>query len=603
MAAGPLGRAGQLDRCIRSRPILTGRPASELPLDKLKVPAGFKVEVCADGIPEARSLALGDKGTVFVSNRNLKDVYAIVDRAASATVKKMLKGLNSPNGVAFSKGTLYVAERHRITAYDGIEDRLDNPPEARVVIDNLDPTKQAGHFWKFLAIGPDGKLYFNVGAPGNIVMPSYQQATINRVDPQTGVMETYAQRRAQLGRLRLASAARKQLWFTNHARDWVSDDMPHDTLHRAAKKGMHFGYPFCHQGDFLDPEFGKGRACNEFDAPAAKLGAHIAPLGMRFYTGRMFPAEYRDNIFIAMHGSWNRTTKQGYNVMRATVDAQRQGRSSSPSSRASSPTRRPIRRCGAGRSTCWYARRRAARLRRLQRRHLPGQLRRSERSRRLRRGRGGARRGRLLARAVAAPAAARTDAQREKAALVRRLPRRRRAARRLPDIPSLAGQPKQFITTQLVMFREGNRKNPHHDAARGAADQRRHQRARQLLLGAGAGAARHAARRATPPRRRAAWPSSSTAWRATAPTLQGQQHIPRLAGQQRRLPARAAARLQGGHALRHGRQHDRRGAGADAGRHRDAGELAQRAAAERLASDASHRTSASTYASPSPHSA
>jgi len=300
-------------------PILTGRPASELPLDKLKVPAGFKVEVYADGIPEARSLALGDKGTVFVSNRNLKDVYAIVEKDGKRTVTKVLKGLNAPNGVAFSKGTLYVAERHRITAYDGIEDRLDNAPEAKVVIDNLDPTNQPGHFWKFLAIGPDGKLYFNVGSPGNIVMPSYQQATINRVDPKTGVMETYAHGvRNSVGFD--WDPRSKELWFTNHARDWVSDDMPHDTLHRAAKKGMNFGFPYCHQGDFLDPEFGKGRACSEFDPPAAKLGAHIAPLGMRFYTGSMFPAEYRNNMFIAMHGSWNRTSKQGYNVMRASVD-------------------------------------------------------------------------------------------------------------------------------------------------------------------------------------------------------------------------------------------------------------------------------------------
>ena len=299
-------------------PILTGRAASELPLDKLKVPAGFKVEVWADGIPEARSLALGDKGTVFVSNRNLKDVYAVVEQGGKRTVTKVLKGLNAPNGIAFKDGTLYVAERHRITAYAGIEDRLANPPEARVVIDNLDPQQQPGHFWKFLAMGPDGKLYYNVGAPNNIVMPAYYQATINRVDPKSGVMEVYA--RGVRNSVGFDWDPRtKELWFTNHARDWVSDDMPHDTLHRAAKKGMDFGYPFCHQGDFLDPEFGKGRACSEFDAPAAKLGAHIAPLGMRFYTGSMFPAEYRDNIFIAMHGSWNRTSKQGYNVMRASV--------------------------------------------------------------------------------------------------------------------------------------------------------------------------------------------------------------------------------------------------------------------------------------------
>ena len=300
-------------------PHFTGRPSSDLPLDKLKLPPGFKIEVWVEGVPEARSLALGDKGTVFVSNRNLTDVYAIADKGGKREVIKILKGLKAPNGVAFSKGTLFVAERHRITRYDGIEDRLDNPPEAKVVIDNLDPSSQPGHFWKFLALGPDGKLYFNVGAPGNIVNPNYLQAAIHRVDPKTGVMETVA-----LGVRNSVGfdwhPKTKQLWFTNHARDWVSDELPNDTLHRVSRKNMNFGYPFCHQGDFLDPDFGKGRSCKEFDAPALKLGPHIAPLGMRFYTGKMFPAEYQNNIFIAMHGSWNRTTKQGYNVMRVVLD-------------------------------------------------------------------------------------------------------------------------------------------------------------------------------------------------------------------------------------------------------------------------------------------
>jgi glucose/arabinose dehydrogenase len=323
-SAAPAWQQGRSDEQASSTlhpiaPILTGRPASELPVDKLVVPAGFKVEVYADGIPEARSLALGDKGTVFVSNRNLRDVYAIVDQGGKRTVTKVLKGLNSPNGVAFANGTLYVAERNRITAYEGIEDRLANPPAPRVVIDNLDPTQQPGHFWKFLAMGPDGKLYFNIGSPGNIVMPGYTQATINRVDPRSGVMEVYATGvRNSVGFD--WDPRTKDLWFTNNARDWVSDDLPHDTLHHAAKKGMNFGYPFCHQGDLPDPEFGKGRACSEFDAPTARLGAHVAPLGMRFYTGTMFPAEYRNNIFIALHGSWDRTTKQGYNVVRATID-------------------------------------------------------------------------------------------------------------------------------------------------------------------------------------------------------------------------------------------------------------------------------------------
>ncbi len=304
-------------------PHMTGRELKELPLDKLKVPAGFKVEVWAEGIPEARSLALGDKGTVFVSNRLAKNVYAVVDAGGKRTVKTLLKGLNAPNGIAFSKGTLYVAERHRITRYDNIESFLDSPPEGKVVVDGLDPQNQPGHFWKFLAMGPDGKLYYNVGAPGNIVMPGYFQASISRVDPKSGIVETYVQGvRNSVGFD--WNPETKQLWFTNHGRDWLGDDSPNDTLHRVSKKGMNFGYPFCHQGDILDPEFGKGRSCQEFDKPAAKLGAHIAPLGMRFYTGRMFPAEYRNNIFIAMHGSWNRNTKQGYNITRVTFDAKGQ---------------------------------------------------------------------------------------------------------------------------------------------------------------------------------------------------------------------------------------------------------------------------------------
>jgi glucose/arabinose dehydrogenase len=301
-------------------PNMTGRPAKDLPVDKLKVPAGFKVEVWADGIPEARALALGDKGTVFASNRNGKNVYAVVEHGGKREVKTVLKGLNVPNGIAFSRGTLYVAERDRITRYDGIEDRLDNAPEGKVVVDGLDPSKQPGHFWKFLAMGPDGKLYFNIGAPGNIVMPNYMQASITRVDPNKGVLENVAMGvRNSVGFDWHPTT--KQLWFTEHGRDWLSDDSPSDELNVMKTKGQHFGYPFCHQGDTLDPEFGKNRSCAEFTPPVLKLGAHIAPLGMRFYTGKMFPAEYRNNIFIALHGSWNRTTKQGYEVARVTIDS------------------------------------------------------------------------------------------------------------------------------------------------------------------------------------------------------------------------------------------------------------------------------------------
>jgi glucose/arabinose dehydrogenase len=299
---------------------MTGKPAKDLPVSKLKVPAGFKVEVWAEGMPGARSMALGDKGTVFVGTRQLKEVYAVTERGGKRETKTLLKGLDAPNGIVFNKGTLYVAERGRITRYDGIEGKLDSPGEGKVVVDNLDPNRAAGHFWKFLAMGPDGKLYFNIGAPGNIVMPTYNEASIMRVDPDKGVLEQVARGvRNSVGMD--FNPKTKELWFTNHGRDWLGNDLPNDTLHRVAGKTVpHFGYPFCHQGDTLDPDYGKNRSCAEFAKPAYKLGAHVAPIGMRFYTGKMFPAEYQNNIFIALRGSWNRTVKQGYSVMRVTLD-------------------------------------------------------------------------------------------------------------------------------------------------------------------------------------------------------------------------------------------------------------------------------------------
>ncbi len=256
-AAPPAWHQGRSEEHSKSTlhpfaPHLTGRQASELAITKLKVPPGFKVEVWTDGVPEARSMALGDKGTVFVSNRNLSDVYAIVDKGGKREIKKILKGLRSPNGVAFDKGTLYVAERHRILRLDGIEDKLDNPGEPVVVVDGLDPDNQPGHFWKFLAVGPDGKLYFNIGSPQNITMPTYMQAAIMRVDPRTGKVENYAHGvRNTVGMA--FHPTTKALWFTDHGRDWMGDDLPHDELNVATKAGEHFGFPYCHQGDTLDP--------------------------------------------------------------------------------------------------------------------------------------------------------------------------------------------------------------------------------------------------------------------------------------------------------------------------------------------------------------
>lgn len=301
-------------------PIMTGTESKDIPLAKLKVAPGFKVEVWADGVPAARSLALGDKGTVFVGNRVGKNIVAIVDKDGKREVKTIIKGLDTPNGVAFSNGTLYVAERTKITRYDNIEANLDNPGPGKLVVDGLDPTNGPGHNWKYLALGPDGKLYFNIGSPDNITMPLYNQASIFRADPATGQLERVATGVRNSVGMAFHPVTGK-LWFTEHGRDWLGEEIPNDELNVLSRVGENFGFPFCHQGDISDPIYGKYDTCSSSTPPVYKLGAHVAPLGIKFYTGNMFPAEYKNNILMARHGSWNKSDKRGYDVMRVVLDA------------------------------------------------------------------------------------------------------------------------------------------------------------------------------------------------------------------------------------------------------------------------------------------
>ena len=288
----------------------------EIPVDKIKVPPGFKVSLWAHGINNARAMTWGDKGTLFVSSRVASNVYAVVDKGGQREVKVIAKGLNLPNGVAFKNGTLYIAEIHRITKMVGIEDKLDNPPAMEVVYDIL--TRDVPHGWKYLAFGPDGKLYFNIGAPCNICMPPDTNANISRVNPDGTGFEYYAHGvRNSVGFD--WHPVTKELYFTTHGRDWLGEDVPSDRFDTAPKKGLHFGFPYCHQGDILDPEFGKGRACAEFAAPLLKTGAHVAGYGVEFYTGSMFPAEYKNRAFLAQRGSWNRSQKVGFRVMMVTL--------------------------------------------------------------------------------------------------------------------------------------------------------------------------------------------------------------------------------------------------------------------------------------------
>jgi len=291
--------------------------ADKLPIEKLKAPKGFKIELYAAGVGNARTLRQGDKGTVFVGSRLLDKVYAIVDKGEKREVKPIYSGLYRPNGLAFKDGVLYIAELSRISKVEKIEDNLDNPPKPVVIYDDL--PKDEAHGWKFLTIGPDNKLYFQVGAPCNICMPSPAHAQIRRINLDGSGAEVVARGIRQIVGMDF-SPITKQLYFTENSRDWLSEDIPEDKLNRLTQPGKdNFGYPYCHQGNIADQEFGWGHSCDEFTKPIALLGPHTAALGMRFYTGNVFPSEYRNAIFIARHGPWNRTKKIGGDIVVAKL--------------------------------------------------------------------------------------------------------------------------------------------------------------------------------------------------------------------------------------------------------------------------------------------
>ena len=284
----------------------------KLPVAKLKVPAGFNIEVYAGGIANARSLALGDKGTVFVGTRLLDKVSAIVDKDGKRTVKVIASGLYRPNGVAFRNGTLYIAELSKVSKIDKVEDVIDNPPKPTMIYDNL--PKDEAHGWKFIAIGPDNKLYVEVGQPGNNVLHDDAHGQIRRMNLDGTGAEVYA-----FGVRHSVgfdwNPENKQMYFTDNGRDWMSEDVPQDELNRVTKVGEDFGAPYCYQGNIPDPEFGWGRSCSEFPPPVGLMGPHAGTLGMRFYTGNMFPKSYKNAIIMARHGSWNRSKKFGGDVV------------------------------------------------------------------------------------------------------------------------------------------------------------------------------------------------------------------------------------------------------------------------------------------------
>jgi len=295
-------------------------------LDKLTKPAGFSFEVYATGVQGARSMALAPDGTLFVGQRQ-NTVYVVVDKDGdhkADSVTPLVTSLRVPNGLAFKDGALYVGELNRIIRYDNVlaavKAGTTSSLTPKVVVDKL--PEEMAHGWKYIAFGPDGYLYYQIGAPCNICDRGDPFAAIWRVKPDGGAPEIFA--RGVRNSVGMAwHPDTKELWFTDNGRDLLGDEVPNDELNNAPKAGLHFGYPYCHQGDTPDPEFGAGHPCSNYTPPAQRLGPHVAALGLKFYGGSMFPPEYKKRLFIVNHGSWNRTAQAGpigYRIMLATIE-------------------------------------------------------------------------------------------------------------------------------------------------------------------------------------------------------------------------------------------------------------------------------------------
>jgi glucose/arabinose dehydrogenase len=307
--------------------------AAPMPASRLEVPQGFRIEVLTDAVPNARAMALGrfanGKGVIYVGSYSAGKVYAVEfdqslldpsrpDQHKTARVFTLASGLDLPAGVAYRDGRLYVSALSRILRFDAIDDHLERPPVPAIVTDRL--PSEAHHGAKFIGFGPDARLYVAVGSPCNVCVPDAAHGLIERLNPDGGEPEVVARGvRNSVGFD--WNPLDRSLWFTDNGRDMLGDDLPSDELNHVQQTGQHFGFPYCHQGDLPDPAFGAGHRCDEFTAPVAKLGAHVASLGMRFYSGNQFPADYRNNIFVAEHGSWNRSRKSGYRVVRVVLDA------------------------------------------------------------------------------------------------------------------------------------------------------------------------------------------------------------------------------------------------------------------------------------------
>jgi glucose/arabinose dehydrogenase len=289
----------------------TETPASEIPIGKVKLPKGFAVEIWATGMPGGRAMARGDSGKIYMGTRGLGRVYEVTDEGGRRTSRVVVDKLTQPSGVAMHGGSLFVFAIDKVLRYDGIE----KDPNVQPVdlTDRFNLPQQQHHNWKYIAFGPDGKLYVPFGAPCNICEPPPEYAQIRRYNADGSGMEVIA-RGVRNTQGFTWHPGTKQLWFTDHGRDWMGDKGPEDELNRITKVGLNFGYPYCHAKGVLDAEIKKKDACKGVTLPVTTMGPHAATMGVIFYTGSMFPKEYQNTMFIARKGSWNRTVKFGFDV-------------------------------------------------------------------------------------------------------------------------------------------------------------------------------------------------------------------------------------------------------------------------------------------------
>ncbi len=288
---------------------------------EIEVPANFEITVWADDVPNARAMAMGEDGTIYIGSRSAGNVYAIPDANGDNKADEVIliaEKLKLPVGVSYLDGDLYISAVSKIYKISSIKENLRNEPELEKITDAF-PT-ETHHGWKFIDVGPDGKLYVPVGAPCNICEEDPDQyANIMRMDLDGSNLETYARGvRNTVGFDWHPETG--ELWFTDNGRDWMGDDLPPCELNHAPNPDMHFGYPYCHGTDIPDPEFGEGKNCEDYIPPKFNFGAHTAPLGICFYDGDQFPDRYTNDIFVALHGSWNRSTKVGYKVLHLDLD-------------------------------------------------------------------------------------------------------------------------------------------------------------------------------------------------------------------------------------------------------------------------------------------